>query len=230
MPSARGTSVATALNQDVQHHPGLVDRAPQPVLHACDRQHNLVQAPFVSSRGQPAANLVRERLAELQRPLAHGFMTNNDAMRGQRFIRHAQAEREAEVEPDGVADDLGRTAIAGVAGASRCRYPARLISFRSSREPASSQAGGAFNQPSNPTETGFRDFISRITTSVLKLRIRSSAKTRRWASSSKPSMSHATIMTARSKSPVTCHAPATSGPPVAFASSPGWCEHLHAQV
>jgi hypothetical protein len=36
------------------------------------------------------------------------------------------AEREAEVEPDGMADNLGREAIPGVAGASGCRHPTRL--------------------------------------------------------------------------------------------------------
>jgi len=34
---------------------------------------------------------------------------------------------EAEIQPDGVADDLGRKPIAGEAGASRCRHPIRLL-------------------------------------------------------------------------------------------------------
>jgi hypothetical protein len=49
--------VAPALHQDVQHPGsakpggGLVDRAPQPVLHAGDRQHDLVQVPLVTGLG-----------------------------------------------------------------------------------------------------------------------------------------------------------------------------------
>jgi hypothetical protein len=48
-------------------------------------------------------------------------MADDDATRGQQLLHHAQPEREAEVEPDGMADDLGREAIPGVAGASGCR-------------------------------------------------------------------------------------------------------------
>ena len=41
-------------------------------------------------------------------------MAHDDAAGGQHLLDHAQAEREAEVEPDRVADDLGRKAVAGV--------------------------------------------------------------------------------------------------------------------
>ena len=65
-------------------------------------------------------------LAELQRPLPHGLVADDDAARGQHLLDHAQAEGEAEVQPHRVADDLGRKAVAGVAGASRRRHPVRL--------------------------------------------------------------------------------------------------------
>ena len=42
--------------------------------------------------------------------------THVDAAGGQHLFDHAQAQREAEVEPDGVADDLARKAVAGVGG------------------------------------------------------------------------------------------------------------------
>src|SRR3954452_5083373 len=38
----------------------------------------------------------------------------------------AQAERKSEVEPDGVADDLGREPMSGVAGGGGRRHPVRL--------------------------------------------------------------------------------------------------------
>src|SRR3954468_7557837 len=68
---------------------------------------------------QLAADLVGERLAELARPLAHGFMAHVDAAGRQHLFHHAQAERKAEVEPNGVADDLARKAVAGVGGLGR---------------------------------------------------------------------------------------------------------------
>src|SRR3954463_15957999 len=43
-------------------------------------------------------------------------MAHIDAMRGQHLFDHAQAERKAEIEPHGVADDLAWKAIAGVGG------------------------------------------------------------------------------------------------------------------
>jgi len=65
---------------------------------------------------EPAADLIGEALAELQRPLAHGFMADDDATCGQQFVHHPQTERKSEVEPNGVADDLSREMVAGVAG------------------------------------------------------------------------------------------------------------------
>src|SRR3954447_16444736 len=66
-----GVLVAPALHQDVEHHPSLVHRAPEPVRDAGDLHHNLVQVPLIAGTGQPAADLVGEHLAELQRPLPH---------------------------------------------------------------------------------------------------------------------------------------------------------------
>src|SRR3954463_2397573 len=43
-------------------------------------------------------------------------MAHVDAAGRQPLFAHAQAQREAEVEPDGVADDLARKAVAGVGG------------------------------------------------------------------------------------------------------------------
>ena len=78
--------------------------------------------PLVAGTGQPPADLVREALAELERPLPHGFVAHEDAASGQHLLDHPQAQREAEVEPDRVADDLGREAVAGVGGLARRRH------------------------------------------------------------------------------------------------------------
>jgi Domain of unknown function (DUF6398) len=53
-------------------------------------------------------------------------VADDDAAGGQHLLDHAQAEREAEVQPNGVADDLGRKAVASVAGEGRRRHPVRL--------------------------------------------------------------------------------------------------------
>jgi hypothetical protein len=73
-------------------------------------------------QGKPATDSVRDRLAELARPLPHGLVAHGDAAGGQHLLHHAQAEREPKVEPDGVADDLGREAVAGVGRLGRRRH------------------------------------------------------------------------------------------------------------
>ena len=56
------------------------------MLHARDRQHDLVEVPFVFGREQPAPDLVREALAELARPLAHGLVADDDAACSEQLI------------------------------------------------------------------------------------------------------------------------------------------------
>src|SRR4051795_9055186 len=71
---------------------------------------------LVARTGQPAPDLVGEVLPELARPLAHGLVAHVEAAGGQHLFHHAKAQRKAEVEPDGVADDLAWKAVAGVGG------------------------------------------------------------------------------------------------------------------
>jgi hypothetical protein len=53
-------------------------------------------------------------LAELVRPLPHGLVADDAAAYHQQFLDHAQAEREAKVQPDCMLDDQGREAMAAV--------------------------------------------------------------------------------------------------------------------
>src|SRR5215213_1707 len=118
--------VAPALDQDVQHDPVLIHCPPEPVLLPCDLHGNLVEVPCISGTGQPTADLVGNALAELQRPLPYGFVADRDAARKD-LVHVAQAQGEAEIEPDGIADDLAREAVAGIAGTGRCRHPEWLM-------------------------------------------------------------------------------------------------------
>src|ERR1700761_9645027 len=118
--------VASALNQDVEDEPVLIDGPPEPVLHPGNFYHNLIKVPFVAGPRQPTADLIGKRLAELQRPLAHGFVADDNAACGQDLIDVPQAERKAEIEPDGVADDLGWEAVTGIVGRGRRGHRVRL--------------------------------------------------------------------------------------------------------
>src|SRR3954462_7343941 len=73
-----------------------------------------------------APDLVSEVLPELARPLPYGLMAHVDAAGRQHLFDHAQAERKAEVEPPGVADDLAGKAVAGVGGLGCGCHPRHL--------------------------------------------------------------------------------------------------------
>src|SRR3954453_17400013 len=130
-----GPLVAPALDQHVEHNALPVDRPPQPVLLAGDLDLDLVQVPLVAGTGQPSADLVRERLAELEAPLPHGLVADDDAAGGQQLLDHPQAERETEIEPDGVADDLRREPVAGVGRRDRLRHARPVAGSAPARNP-----------------------------------------------------------------------------------------------
>lgn len=71
--------VASALHQGIKDDAGLVNRAPQPVLHPGDHDDDLIEGPFVARAGQPPPDLVGQRLAELPGPLPHGLVADDDA-------------------------------------------------------------------------------------------------------------------------------------------------------
>src|SRR3954453_15668636 len=138
-----GPLVAPALHQHVEHEAVLVDGPPQPVLRAGDPDLALVQVPLVARSRQPAADPVREVLAELEAPLPHGLVADGDAASGQHLLDHPQGEREAEVEPDRVADDLGREAVAGVGRSGGWRHPGPMAGPPACAQPIARQLDGA---------------------------------------------------------------------------------------
>ena len=109
-----GLLVAPALDQNVEHHPGLVHGTPEPVFHPGDLDDDLIKMPLVSGAGQPSPDPVGELLAELERLLPNGLMADHDAACRHHLLNHTQAEREAEIEPDRLADHLGRKPVTGI--------------------------------------------------------------------------------------------------------------------
>src|SRR4051794_11654677 len=156
--------VAPALNEDVEHHPVLIHCPPEPVLLPRDFHGNLVQMPCVSGTGQPTPDLVGDALAELQPPLPYGFVADRDAARGEDLVHMAQAQGEAEVEPDRIADDLGRPArLSG----SFLLYKAHgLDSTRSDAFPDASDMSRSQAMPHQ--NTVFRQLANRLPWAALE--------------------------------------------------------------
>src|SRR6185437_14274978 len=99
--------------------------APDPVLLAGDFHRDLIEMPLIPGAGQPPSDPVDERLAELEGPLPHGLVADDDVASGPHLLDHAQAERETEIQPNCIADDLGWKAVAGMAGANGRDHPVR---------------------------------------------------------------------------------------------------------
>src|SRR5258708_17192889 len=74
--------------------------------------------PCVSRFRTATAEFVRVRLPKLQAPLAHGFVGHDDPALGQKLFDIAKTEREAEIQPNSMADDFRRKAVASVIGGS----------------------------------------------------------------------------------------------------------------
>ncbi|EIM24367.1 hypothetical protein MicloDRAFT_00070200 [Microvirga lotononidis] len=107
--------IAAALDQNIEHNPILVDRSPEPVLSACDADHHLVEVPLVTRCRKTAVDLIGKTLAELQRPLPHRLMADQDAAGSQHLLDHPRAKGKSKIQPDGVADYFRRKTVAGVA-------------------------------------------------------------------------------------------------------------------
>jgi hypothetical protein len=88
------------------------------VLHPADLDGHRIQVPLVSGAGQPSPDPVGERLAKRERLLPNGPMADHEAARRQHLLDHAQAERQAEIQPDRIPVHLSRKAVAGIGGLS----------------------------------------------------------------------------------------------------------------
>ena len=107
--------VAPRLDDLIEDLAILIDGPPQPVLLAGNADHDLVQVPDVTRAWRLAPEPAGVRWPELHRPAPHSLVGYDDAMLEQHFLDQAQAQREAEVQPDSMSDDLRWKAVALVA-------------------------------------------------------------------------------------------------------------------
>ena len=121
-----GLLVAPALDENIENEAVLVDGTPEPMLLPGDADDDLIKVPFVATARRSPTDAVGEFLAELEAPLPDRLVRHRDAAGGQHLLDHAQAQREPKIQPDRVADDLSRVAMAGVNRVSRGPHPARL--------------------------------------------------------------------------------------------------------
>jgi hypothetical protein len=118
--------IASRLDQHIKNKAILIDRVPEPMLLAVDRNDNFVEMPFVTKLRRALADFVGEVAPEFPGPTPNRFITDNDAASGQKIFDHPQAEWKAEIQPNCVSDHFGGKAMAAIKGVGRLDHRRRL--------------------------------------------------------------------------------------------------------
>jgi hypothetical protein len=111
----RGLRVAAALHQHIQPVAVLIDGPPEVVPSPMDGEKHLVQLPFVPWSGTPAPKWLGILRPKRAVPLADGLIGHRDPTRKEPLCHIAITEAKPEIEPHGVADDLGGEAVVPIA-------------------------------------------------------------------------------------------------------------------
>jgi hypothetical protein len=110
--ASRCPGVTAGLHQNVKHDAVLIDGAPEIMLFTVDPNEDLVQVPFVAGPRSTPTKTVRETRAKLQTPPPDTLVGDKDAALRQEQLDISKAQAEYVVEPDRVADQLGRKTMA----------------------------------------------------------------------------------------------------------------------
>ena len=99
--------------------------------------------------GRSPADAVGEFAAEFQAPLPDRLVGDRDAASRQHLLNHAQAQREPEIQPDRVADELGRSSDSqhkeGLGGVV---IQTQIPDYPGSAKPEAAQLDGALSTTS----------------------------------------------------------------------------------
>jgi hypothetical protein len=125
-----GLSVAVGGDQDVQHIPVLVHRAPQVVGLASDLDEHLVQMPLVAWSGPTTAQAVGVDLPKFATPLVDGVVGDAHTAFSHHLLDITQAQREPMVQPHAVANDLHREPVTFVQRRRRGIHAPMLVHTR----------------------------------------------------------------------------------------------------
>jgi hypothetical protein len=106
-----GPFVPSPLHQDIELHAVLIHRPPEVGPYLVDRDEHSVQMPLVTGPGTPATEVMRILLTKLATPCANRFVRDHHTTDEQELFHVAVVEREAEIQPDRVADDLTRAPV-----------------------------------------------------------------------------------------------------------------------
>src|SRR5215813_7448585 len=92
-----GLLVPSALHQDIQYVPLLINCPPQIVILTLDRQKHFIKVPIIAGPGTAATELIRILLAELATPLANRLIGHDDSTFKQQLFDITEAEAKPKV-------------------------------------------------------------------------------------------------------------------------------------
>jgi len=104
-------TIPTRLDQNIEDIAVLVDSSPYVNLAALDLHEHLVQIPEIAQAAFSALQPAGVLTSELPTPQPNRLIADGDAALGQQILDTAEAQAEAVVQPDSVADDLFRAGI-----------------------------------------------------------------------------------------------------------------------
>ena len=110
-----GFPVATRLDENIDHVTILINRTPELLSFASDRDEDLVQVPRVTQPTLTPLQRASVFRAELEAPKPDRFVGNRDAALGEKVFYIPKAETEPVVEPYGMTDDFRWEPVSTVA-------------------------------------------------------------------------------------------------------------------
>ena len=94
----------------------LVHHFPEMAALPSDRENDLIHMPDIAKLVLPTVQLPRKRRTEPATPQSDGLVGHDDAVVGEKVLDISEAERDPTIEPHGLADELGREAMASAMG------------------------------------------------------------------------------------------------------------------
>jgi len=101
-----GLGIAAVLDKDVEHVAAGIRCAPQLMLYAVDRNHNLIKMPLVVRPRSVTSNAGGKMRTKMIDPEPNCFSADNHATFGKQILDISRAQREPMVSADRVGDDF----------------------------------------------------------------------------------------------------------------------------
>ena len=112
----RCTTVASRLDEDVDHVAVLIHGTPQILPVTVDRDEDFVQEPCISESTFSSFQTPCIVEPELRAPPADCLVGHGDSSFGEQIFDISEADTESVVKPDGMTDDFGWIAVAVITG------------------------------------------------------------------------------------------------------------------